>query len=109
MKKFRLQDIPEEFGYLREATRRYGHLWHHEVILEFLENKTEADLQFFRDVAAEIESHNHWRDIDRWLRDAQATSFILRHRSPQKLWDSYFARFVSKAEGKRYLTLQPLP
>ena len=44
-----------------------------------------------------------------WLRDAQATSFILRHRSPQKLWDSYFARFVSRAEGKRYLSSQPLP
>ncbi|MDO8544411.1 MAG: hypothetical protein Q7S40_28560 [Opitutaceae bacterium] len=44
-----------------------------------------------------------------WLRDSQATSFLLRHRDAQKLWDHYFAKFVPEAEGELYLSLKPLP
>jgi hypothetical protein len=44
-----------------------------------------------------------------WLRNADETSFLLRHRTPKKLWDSYFAYFVSPAQGRRYLSVKPLP
>ena len=42
-----------------------------------------------------------------WQRDAQATSFLLRHRNPAELWQSYFAKFVSRAEAQRYFALLP--
>jgi hypothetical protein len=44
-----------------------------------------------------------------WLRSADETSFLLRHRDSKKLWDSYFAYFVPEATGRRYLALKPLP
>lgn len=44
-----------------------------------------------------------------WLRSADETSFLLRHKNSKILWESYFAHFVPEATGRRYLALQPLP
>jgi hypothetical protein len=42
-----------------------------------------------------------------WLRSADKTSFMLRHRNPQELWENYFAKFVDPPIGRRYLSLRP--
>lgn len=70
--KFDVQDIPDEFAYLREATRRYGHLSHHDVILDFLENKTEGDMKALRGVAETIIAKGHARAINKWIRASEA-------------------------------------
>ncbi|MEX2189035.1 MAG: hypothetical protein WD875_19665 [Pirellulales bacterium] len=72
--KYSAEDIPEEFAYLREAVVRFGHLSHHEVILDFLESKTDDDLALLRDVGEKMLANEHERRIIQWLRRLEKLS-----------------------------------
>lgn len=66
--KHHAEYIPEEFAYLREAVARFGHLSHHEVILDFLENKTDEQMALLREVGEQIRDSEHHRRIVQWSR-----------------------------------------